>query len=66
MKNLFKPSGSIGEKLWNSVDKKIWEIIGDLVTIQQFDQIKDKIRNQVRDEVSIQAWQEVKKNVKLC
>jgi hypothetical protein len=66
MKNLGKPSGNIGEKVWYSVDKEIWGIIGNIVTIQQFEQAKNQLRNQVRDKVSVQAWQEVKQNIYLC
>jgi hypothetical protein len=62
-----KPSlGKITEKVLYSVDEQVWGTIGNLVTIQQFEQLKHKLRNQVRDQVSVQAWQEVKRNVKLC
>ena len=66
MKNLGKLSDHITEEIWYSVDKQVWGTIGNLVTIQQFEQLKHKLRNQVRDQVSVQAWQEVKQNVKLC
>jgi hypothetical protein len=62
-----KPSlGKITEKVLYSVDEQVWGTIGNLVTIQQFEQLKHKLGNQVRDQVSVQAWQEVKQNVKLC
>jgi len=66
MKNVGKLSDNIGEKVWWSVVKQVWDVMGNLVTIQQFEQLKHKLRNQVRDQVSVQAWQEVKQNVKLC
>jgi hypothetical protein len=66
MNSVGKPLGKITEKVWYSVDKQVWGTIGSLVTIQQFEQLKHKLRNQVRDQVSVQAWQEVKQNVKLC
>lgn len=55
----------IGEEVWYSVDKKIWGVIGNIVTIQVLEQVKNQLRNQVRDKVSIQAWQEVKQNIEL-
>jgi hypothetical protein len=66
MNSVGKPLGNITEKVWYSLDKQVWDVMGNLVTIQQFEQLKHKLRNQVRDQVSVQAWQEVKQNVKLC
>ena len=66
MKNLGKPLGNVTEKVWYSLDKQVWDVMGNLVTIQHFEQAKHKLRNQVRVQVSVQVWQEVRQNVKLC
>jgi ACT domain-containing protein len=66
MKNVGKLSDNIGEKVWWSVVNQICGVIGNIVTIQHFEQAKNQLKNQVMNQVSVQAWQEVKQNVKLC
>jgi len=65
MKNVGKLSDNIGEKVWWSVVKQVWDVMGNLVTIQHFEQAQHKLKNQVMNQVSVRAWQEVRQNVKL-
>jgi hypothetical protein len=65
MKNVGKLSDNIGEKVWWSVVKQVWDVMGNLVTIQHFEQAKNQLKNQVMNQVSVRAWQEVRQNVKL-
>jgi hypothetical protein len=65
MKNVGKLSDNIGEKVWWSVVNQIWGVIGNIVTIQHFEQAKNQLKNQVMNQVSVRAWQEVRQNVKL-